>query len=496
MVHEKNISSAVNKHFIAASLVFGLYGVQVCPFLDSLTTQALMLPIIVVMAMMYGTQAVWLSKFALTEQFVADTDVPPVKAYWLSYFGLFVAAAMLLVLYNSLMYEYPLESALKVLLGLVMLGFFIATDLSLRFERGFALRLKASGRQLTPSDSFMPLTRKFTVFACINAVCMAGVIFLVVQKDLHWLLDRNQSLSLAQARNSILFEVFFVAAVVLGYTVCVIRSYATNLAFFLHSQNYSLQQVAQGNLEVRTVVASQDEFGIMAYHTNQMIVDLEKATEEVKQTRDVAILGLSSLAEARDNETGAHILRTQYYVKALAEHLKDHPKFQSYLDPQTIELLYKSAPLHDVGKVGVPDAILLKPGKLTDEEFEVMKGHPEIGAQAIANAEAELGSNSFLRFAREISETHHEKWDGSGYPKGLKGDDIPVSGRLMALADVYDALISKRVYKPAFSHEKSKGIIIEGQGKHFDPDVVDAFIACEDQFVEIAKTYSDESSGD
>ena len=200
-----------------------------------------------------------------------------------------------------------------------------------------------------------------------------------------------------------------------------------------------------------------------------MLDSLEVSHREVQTTRDVAIVSLAALAESRDNETGAHILRTQEYVKVLAEQLAQKEPFQSLLTSSYIELLYKSAPLHDVGKVGVPDSVLLKPGKLTDDEFEIMKQHPQIGADALSIAEQQLGSTSFLNVAKEISLTHHEKWDGSGYPNKLSGSDIPISGRLMALADVYDALISKRVYKPAFSHEKAKSILVEGSGSHFDP---------------------------
>jgi response regulator RpfG family c-di-GMP phosphodiesterase len=205
----------------------------------------------------------------------------------------------------------------------------------------------------------------------------------------------------------------------------------------------------------------------------------------------VAIVSLSALAESRDNETGAHILRTQEYVKVLAEHLAKDEHYRDQLTPEYIDLLFKSAPLHDVGKVGVPDSVLLKPGKLTNEEFEIMKQHPQIGADALSIAEKQLGSSSFLRVAKEISLTHHEKWNGTGYPQQLAGDAIPLSGRLMALADVYDALISKRVYKPAFSHEKAKSIIIEGSGSHFDPAVVAAFQAVEASFVDIAAHYQD-----
>ena len=197
-------------------------------------------------------------------------------------------------------------------------------------------------------------------------------------------------------------------------------------------------------------------------------------------------------AETRDNETGNHIRRTQNYVMALAQELRTHPRFKATLDDKTIELLYKSAPLHDIGKVGIPDAILLKPGKLTPEEFEIIKTHTTIGRDAIAAAEKLIDAPStFLRLAREIAYSHQEKWDGSGYPEGLRADAIPVSARLMALADVYDALISRRVYKPPFPHEKAVAIIKEGRGAHFDPDIVDAFLRLEGKFRDIAERFVD-----
>jgi putative two-component system response regulator len=203
-------------------------------------------------------------------------------------------------------------------------------------------------------------------------------------------------------------------------------------------------------------------------------------------------MAMASLAETRDNETGNHIRRTQHYVRALARKLRGHPKFRAVLDDETIEVLYKSAPLHDIGKVGIPDSILLKPGKLTPQEFEVMKTHTTLGRDAIATAEKLINEpSSFLRHAREIAHYHQEKWDGSGYPEGLAGARIPVSARLMAVADVYDALISRRVYKPPFPHSKAVEIIKEGRGKHFDPDMVDAFLAIAEEFRAIAERYAD-----
>ena len=214
-------------------------------------------------------------------------------------------------------------------------------------------------------------------------------------------------------------------------------------------------------------------------------------TRRLALTQAVTIESLATLAEYRDPETGGHIKRTQNYVKALAVHLKNHQRFRSELNDEIIDLLYLSAPLHDLGKVGVRDNVLLKPGRLTDEEFEEMKKHTIYGEEALRITEQKLGGDSFLHYAKEIAYTHQEKWNGSGYPQGLKGDDIPICGRLMALADVYDALISKRVYKPPFPHEKAVEIIVEGKGTHFDPDIVDAFLELEDTFRNIALTFAD-----
>ena len=215
-------------------------------------------------------------------------------------------------------------------------------------------------------------------------------------------------------------------------------------------------------------------------------------TLEVQAIQDVTIMAMTSLAETRNNETGNHIRRTQLYVKALAEHLRDHPRFAHVLTDRMVDLLYKSAPLHDIGKIGIPDAILLKPGKLTVEEFEIMKTHTTLGRNAIEEAERRLGMRvAFLSVSKEIAYSHQEKWDGSGYPEGLKGDAIPVSARLMAVADVYDALISKRVYKPAFPHEQACATIVKGRGTHFDPDMVDAFVAIAQDFLRISLRYPD-----
>lgn len=217
----------------------------------------------------------------------------------------------------------------------------------------------------------------------------------------------------------------------------------------------------------------------------------KERARELAMVQEATIESLSSLTETRDPDTGGHIKRTQTYVSLLAEYLKGHPKFNAFLDDETINLLCKSAPLHDIGKVGVSDRILLKPGKLTEQEFEEMKKHTIYGRDAILAAERKLGNTSFLRFARDIAYTHHERWDGSGYPEGLKGDQIPISGRLMALADTYDAMTSERIYQSQLPHEQAVQIIAEAKGLQFDPDVVDAFLEVKENFREVALKYAD-----
>ncbi|NCB12362.1 MAG: two-component system response regulator [Erysipelotrichia bacterium] len=220
--------------------------------------------------------------------------------------------------------------------------------------------------------------------------------------------------------------------------------------------------------------------------------EIEKRTKDVVAIQNVTIFAMASLAETRDNETGNHIKRTSTYVKMLAKKLQNHPKFKAYLTDEMIDTLYKSAPLHDIGKIGIPDHILLKPGKLTPEEFEIMKTHTTLGKEAIEHAEKELGYEvDFLKTAKEIAYSHQEKYDGSGYPLGLKGDEIPISARLMCIADVYDALRSKRIYKDSFDLQTTLKIMKEGKGTHFDPDMVDAFLEIHNEFEVIASNYID-----
>jgi putative two-component system response regulator len=191
-------------------------------------------------------------------------------------------------------------------------------------------------------------------------------------------------------------------------------------------------------------------------------------------------------------DTANHLRRTQHYLKALADSLKSNARFSDFLSEEVIDTLFKCAPLHDIGKVGIPDRILLKPGRYEPAEFEIMKTHPTLGRDAIGNAQKAAGASlEFFDIAKDLVYSHHEKWDGTGYPQGLRGDDIPIPARLMALADVYDALISPRIYKPGMTHHEAAEIIVRGNGKHFDPDVVHAFLRLEHEFMDIAQEFAD-----
>jgi adenylate cyclase len=228
-------------------------------------------------------------------------------------------------------------------------------------------------------------------------------------------------------------------------------------------------------------------YGIAAQHLRRRNKDLLKA-------QDATIVSLITLAETRDSDTGAHILRTQRFVKALAEQLQKDSSYSDDISSEDVAILFQSAPLHDIGKVGIPDRILMKDGTLTDEEIAVMREHPQLGAMALsctAEVLEDPESYAFLHYARQMAETHHERWDGSGYPAGLKGDQIPLAGRLMALADVYDALVSDRSYKQSSSHEQARDFIVAKSGELFDPEIVRAFLACEETFAAISQEYRD-----
>ncbi|MDA8419217.1 MAG: HD domain-containing protein, partial [Desulfobacteraceae bacterium] len=227
--------------------------------------------------------------------------------------------------------------------------------------------------------------------------------------------------------------------------------------------------------------------GIVRDVTEQRLLERQviESLKNVKEARTGAILGLAKLAEYRDNDTGRHLERIREYTKVLAEELAKRKEYQDYITSDYIEDLYHSSILHDIGKVGIPDSILLKPGRLTPEEFEVMQTHVILGGNALSAVDSQMRGQSFLSIGKEIAYYHHEKWNGDGYPNGLKALEIPLSARLVSLADVYDAITSKRCYKEPFSHETALEIITNEKGTSFDPELVEAFLANEGEFKRI-----------
>jgi putative two-component system response regulator len=258
------------------------------------------------------------------------------------------------------------------------------------------------------------------------------------------------------------------------------RSASGYVYVILLTSRHGTQSVVDG------MNAGADDFVSKPFQPQELVVRI-RAGERILslESRELIIFSMAKLAESRDPETGAHLERMREYCRVIAEHLSRQAKFRERVDGDYVQLIYMTSPLHDIGKVGIPDRILLKAGQLTREEFEIMKNHAEIGARTLdATASAHPGAK-FLCMARDIARCHHEKFDGSGYPNGLSGEEIPLCGRIVALADVYDALTTKRVYKPAFSHDKAVAIIRAGRSRHFDPDIVDAFEANEARFMAI-----------
>jgi len=246
----------------------------------------------------------------------------------------------------------------------------------------------------------------------------------------------------------------------------------------------SLEKKRLHDLDIKNKQAVEEQNEVLEVRVHEQV-------KEIASAQLGAIFAMSKLAESKDPETGAHLERMREYCRLLSSELQKNSLYSPIVNDEFIQNIYAASPLHDIGKVGVPDSILLKPGKLTPEEWEEMRAHTIIGAETLRAVDQQHPGNGFLRMGIEIAEGHHEKWDGSGYPKGIKGEDIPLAARILALGDVYDALTSKRCYKDAFSHEKSKQIILDSIGSHFDPQVVKLFLAIEDEFKKVRAFFED-----
>jgi putative two-component system response regulator len=247
-----------------------------------------------------------------------------------------------------------------------------------------------------------------------------------------------------------------------------------------------------GQRKIEGLHGGADAFLAKPLNPDELLVSLKTAERILSlETRDLAMFALAKLSESRDPETGSHIERVQSYARLLAQHLSTTDRYHGLVDTDFIRLIFQTSPLHDIGKVGIPDNVLLKPGKLDDDEMAIMRTHASLGAQTLEASLQRFPRVRFLQMARDIAACHHERWDGKGYPLGLAGEDIPLAARIVALADVYDALTSRRVYREAISHSQAKAMIVQERGTQFDSAVVDAFLSTEQQFIQIRERFND-----
>ena len=476
---------AATFYLISFFMLF-IYITQVCHRITETNIHYLILSLLIVFGVGLSIRH-YIIKFIVDK---ANSSTQVLKQF-ITELSIFIAMSIVFMIYISQITSFM--CALKFIPTFIIMGLFTATEFSLKRERQLIMYCSQTKKHIDVHDKYLPVPIKLMIISIVCIISVTFVMSTVVNKDIKWLINLEKSHLYTNQHIIVIIKMTIVGFIFLSLIINLIYSYAKNLKMLLNNQNNILKSLYSGNMNVEVPICTNDEFGSMAYYTNKMIRKLREYTNELRVSQKVTILCLASLAETRDNETGAHILRTKFYVLTLATKLKNHPRFSAYLNEKTITLLGDCSQLHDIGKVGIPDSILLKPGKLTPEEFEIMKRHTIIGRDALQAAKKRLrsGTTPFLDLAQEIAYTHHEKWDGTGYPQGLKGEEIPISGRIMALADVYDALINKRVYKEAFSHEKAKEIIISERGKHFDPDIVDAFLAVEEKFKKIARKYVD-----
>lgn len=473
-------------HYAAFLAIYTIYGYQVCPFLDSLSLTEIIVPALLAVTLHF------IFRNALMPDLGLETISRQVFRVFKFDLVLFTVLGLAVALYNYWTYGFPTGSGSKVIVGFAVLGFYISLDIALRRDLNIAKKLRAKGIDFPITEQFLPYQTKFMLFSALNVAIMGVVCIMVALKDLVWV--RKVNLSNSEVQSLILLDTSVVIFILSGYILLVVKQYSQKIEFALNEENKTLRAVQKGDFSTRVPITSNDEFGHLASLTNAMITKLKGSIDEVARNKNATIQAFIALAAKRDNETGLHLKRTQMYVRLLAEHMKDLPEFHKELTTENVETIVSAAPLHDIGKVGIPDAVLCKPGRLSPDEFEIMQTHTSIGAEALHEANETLGGSPFINTAIEIAEYHHEKWDGTGYPHRLTGENIPLSARVMAVADVYDAIRSKRVYKSAKSHDDARNILLEGSGLHFDPRVVDAFQAVEAKFEQIATHFGDETS--
>ncbi len=464
-------------HHVLSSVFVTIYGYSVCNFINGLEVSAwavTLLPVLV---------AQWMLRSVIAEHI---STLAPARQPWLAFWGelsVFIAGGAVIGIVNTVFHGFPAASGLKAMLGFVTIGVFAGVDQAFVQTR---IRFEQGGMPSFPTKPRSPFAVRLGLSFGLVTALVIGIISLLLLRGIE-----DGTIREPQSFRRLAIEFAFVFAVILCYVANAARGAEKLLAKAVSEQVQTLGEARDGRAQRRAVIGTQDEIGFVSAEINHLLDELDRAHETTTRTNDAIMKALIGLAGARDNETGDHLQRTQRYVGILCNQLAGHPEYAATLTPSAIADIVSAAPLHDIGKVAVPDAILRKPGRLTSDEYEVMKTHVSHGLAVINKVIADVGVTPYLAAARDVIAGHHEHWNGAGYPFGLKGAEIPLAGRVMALADVYDALRSERIYKAAMTHAEARQILIDGAGTQFDPLVVAAFLVVEPQFDRIATSFTD-----
>ncbi|MGQ3354143.1 MAG: HD-GYP domain-containing protein [Phreatobacter sp.] len=464
-------------HHVLSAVFVTVYGYSVCNFINGLEVSLWAATLVPVLMGQWGLRTVIARRVS-----AASPDRRPQLAFF-GELSVFVIGGSVVGIVNTLFHGFPPGSGLKAMLGFVTIGLFAGLD------QGFVrtrLRFEEGGMPPFAGAPRAPFAVRLGLSFGLVMALVLGVVSLLVLRGIE-----DGAVRDVDGFRRLIVEFAFVFVIILCYVANCAREVEKLLAKAVSEQVVTLGEARDGRVRRRAVIGTHDEIGFVSAEINRLLDELERAHATTTRTNDAIMQALIGLTGARDNETGGHLQRTQHYVGILCEQLALDPQHAAALTPQGIENIVTAAPLHDIGKVAVPDAILRKPGRLTAEEFEVMKTHVAHGLAVMDKVIADVGVTPYLAAARDVIAGHHEQWNGAGYPLGLKGTQIPLAGRVMALADVYDALRSERVYKPAMSHAEARQILIDGAGAQFDPMVVAAFLVAEPRFERIASSCAD-----
>ncbi|MCZ8373873.1 MAG: HD domain-containing protein [Beijerinckiaceae bacterium] len=466
-------------HHVLSSVFVSIYGYSVCNFINGLEVSvwaATLLPVLVAQWMLRSVVARHISTLPSARR--------PRLAFW-GELSAFIVGGAVIGIVNTMFHGFPAASGLKAMLGFVTIGVFAGVDQAFVQTR---IRFEEGGMHAFPTKPRSPFAVRLGLSFGLVTALVIGIISLLLLRGIE-----DGTIRDPRSFSQLAIEFAFVFAVILCYVANAARGAEKLLAKAVSEQVQTLGEAREGRVQRRAVIGTHDEIGFVSAEINHLLDELDRARATTTRTNDAIMKALIGLAGTRDNETGGHLQRTQHYTWVLCKQLALHPDYADVLTQAAIADIVSAAPLHDIGKVAVPDAILRKPGRLTSDEFEVMKTHVSHGLAVIDKVIADVGITPYLAAARDVIAGHHEHWNGAGYPFGLKGAEIPLAGRVMALADVYDALRTERVYKAAMPHAEARQILVNGAGTQFDPLVVAAFLVVEPEFERIATSFADQA---